>query len=74
MEAGGCIEQKLIESFRELDDFDIVINCAGLGARLLTKGDAAVKPIRGQVMRVKAPWAFGVILEDDDDGNYIIPK
>lgn len=72
--AGGCIERKRILSFEELASFDLVINCAGLGAQVLVKDDFDLKPVRGQVMRVKAPWINEVILEDGDDGNYIIPK
>lgn len=72
--AGGRIHRKLIRSFEELSDFDIVINCAGLGAKILTNDDADLMPIRGQVMRIKATWICEVILEDSDDGNYIIPK
>lgn len=72
--AGGRIERKRIESFEELADFDLIINCAGLGAQVLIKNDAELKPVRGQVMRVKAPWINEVILDDSDDGNYIIPK
>lgn len=74
MAAGGCIEQKRIESFEQLSDFDILINCTGLGASILTKGDPSLKPIRGQVMRVKASWVNEVIIDASDDGNYIIPK
>jgi hypothetical protein len=25
-------------------------------------------------IQVKAPWVFHAVLEDGDDGNYIIPK
>lgn len=49
------------------------MNCTGLGARELVH-DSDVKPVRGQVMRVKAPWMYQVTLDDSDDGNYIIPK
>lgn len=74
MKAGGHIQRNRIESFENLDSFDLVINCAGLGAQVLVKNDADLKPIRGQVMRVLAPWITEVMLDDSDDGNYIIPK
>ncbi|XP_055294813.1 D-aspartate oxidase-like [Sitodiplosis mosellana] len=70
--AGGRIERKRIESFEEVATFDLVINCTGLGAQVLIKDDYELKPVRGQVMRVKAPWIFDVLLDDSDDGNYII--
>ena len=43
-----------------VEDFDVVVNCSGLGARQLV-GDSNVFPIRGQVYRVAAPWIkFGI--------------
>lgn len=73
--AGGKLIRKRIESFDELHMFDLVINCAGLGAKVLVKDDVALIPIRGQVMRVKAPWVKeATVIDDSDDGNYIIPK
>ena len=53
--------------------FDVVINCTGVQSRYLVD-DISVKPLRGQVKRVKGPWVKRVILDDLDDGNYIIPK
>lgn len=72
--AGGHIERKRIESFDELKAFDIVVNCTGLGAQVFDRQDVALKPIRGQVMRINASWINEVLLDDSDDGNYIIPK
>lgn len=73
--AGIRIECKRIECFDELESFDLVINCAGLGAKVLIKDDTKLIPVRGQVTRIKAPWINSVILDDSkDDGNYIIPK
>ena len=54
-------------------DLDVVVNCTGVQSRHLV-GDLSVKPLRGQVKRVKGPWVKRVILDDLDDGNYIIPK
>lgn len=65
--------QRKIESLNELNDFDLIINCSGLGAKQIMD-DNKMKPIRGQVARVKAPWEFSCILDESDDGNYIIPK
>ena len=52
---------------------DLVINCTGVWASELTQ-DSKIAPLRGQVMRVEAPWIREVIMDDLDDGNYIIPK
>ena len=54
-------------------DADLVINCTGVWASEITK-DSQIAPLRGQVMRVKAPWIREVLMDDLDDGNYVIPK
>lgn len=36
------------------EDFDIVVNCTGLGAKQLT-GDFLLTPVRGQAMKVRLP-------------------
>lgn len=74
LKSGGKIVRKRIESFDELHMFDLVINCAGLGAKVFVKDDIELYPIRGQVIRVKAPWVKEAVIDDSDDGNYIIPK
>lgn len=70
--AGGRFERRKVFKFDELADekFDLVINCTGVKAEQLAK-DSEVTPIRGQVMRVKAPWLFQSIQADE---NYVIPK
>lgn len=73
LKAGGRIEKRRIESFDELESFDLVINCTGLGAQTLVQNDDKLKPIRGQVIRVRAPWITHAIV-DEAAGNYIIPK
>lgn len=62
-----------MQSFNELIGYDLIINCTGLGARDLAN-DEHVVPVRGQVIRVRAPWLHHVFMDDSDDGNYIIPK
>lgn len=69
--AGGKVFQKRVNSFDDLiQDYDIIINCTGLGAKVLA-GDQKVKPIRGQVARVHASWNFQTI---QGDVNYVILK
>lgn len=53
--------------------YDVVVNSTGVWAGKLT-GDGKVAPLRGQVMRVRAPWIKRVVLDDADDGNYVIAK
>lgn len=74
MNAGGVVKQGKISPGDELAAFDLVVNCTGLGARELVPGEVDLHPIRGQVNRVKAPWMYQVVLDDDDVGNYVIPK
>ncbi|XP_076303870.1 D-aspartate oxidase-like [Lasioglossum baleicum] len=74
--AGGQFHKRRVEKLHELiddDGYDLVINCSGLGARLLA-ADNTVTAIRGQVARVTAPWAMHGHLVDDHDSHYVIPN
>ncbi|PNH07508.1 D-aspartate oxidase, partial [Tetrabaena socialis] len=55
--AGGRLQRRRLAALSELDggSVDLVVNAAGLGARELL-GDGEVYPIRGQILRVRAPW------------------
>lgn len=69
--AGGKVFEKRVTNFDELDqDYDLIINCTGLGAKLLAN-DHKMRPIRGQVQRIQASWIFQ---STQNDVNYIIPK
>lgn len=69
---GGKLIERKVESVSEFaGDFDVVVNCAGLGARNLL-GDQTMYPIRGQVLRVNAPWIKHFYFAEDD--TYIIPN
>ncbi|CAH0725091.1 unnamed protein product, partial [Brenthis ino] len=72
--AGGVIIRSTIGSLNDtkLDDYDIIINCLGLGARDVVP-DKKVFPVRGQISRISAPW-INEILFDDYHGNYILPN
>lgn len=71
--SGGRLEKRRIESIDEFDDFDLIINCTGLGSKEMMK-DSNLSPIRGQVARVRAPFLYEVVLHEDNDGNYVIPN
>ncbi|KAM9666730.1 D-aspartate oxidase isoform 1-T1 [Trichechus inunguis] len=61
--SGGLILKRRIEDLWELHpSFDIVVNCSGLGSRELA-GDSKMLPVRGQVLKVKAPWVRHFIRE-----------
>lgn len=52
------------------DNYDVVVNCSGLGAKTLCN-DKLLVPIRGQVVKVRAPWIKTAFYGDYD--TYIIP-
>lgn len=72
---GNLINRKVVDldEFIRTSDYDVIVNCTGLGASELVK-DKMVHSIRGQVLRVKANWIYHVILDESNDGNYIIPN
>lgn len=62
----------MVKSLHELSNsFDIIVNCSGLGSKTLV-GDNKVYPVRGQVLKVKAPWLQHFI-RDGDGKTYIYP-
>jgi hypothetical protein len=50
--------------------YAVVINCTGLGA-VDTESDSSMFPMRGQVLRLHAPWVKGSVTFG---GNYVIPN
>jgi D-amino-acid oxidase len=70
----GSVERRTLSSLNEVDA-QVVVNCAGLGARDLV-GDHTMQPIRGQVVRVRNPGLERFILDEDDPKGvtYIIPR
>jgi len=74
-EKGGSVIKRKLKNLTELyDDYDIVINCTGLGAAALCN-DTEVYPIKGQTIRVTAPWLKHFTVADADEENlaYILP-
>ncbi|EDW87833.1 D-aspartate oxidase [Drosophila yakuba] len=73
---GGVVVRKRItdlEAFVADSEYDVIVNCSGLGSRTLLN-DEQMYAVRGQVSRVKANWIFSSVLDESDDGNYIIPN
>lgn len=71
-ERGGNVMSKTVESFGELaDDYDVIVNCLGLGAKQLCH-DYQLVPIRGQVIKVQAPWVKHYFFGNCE--SYIIPS
>ncbi|XP_040409421.1 D-aspartate oxidase [Cygnus olor] len=52
-------------------EYDIVVNCTGIGAHQLV-GDPELLPVRGQVLKVHAPWVKHFI-RDGDGSTYVYP-
>ncbi|XP_033844408.1 D-aspartate oxidase [Periophthalmus magnuspinnatus] len=71
IKAGGVVEQRHVSSLNELCGFDLIVNCSGLGSKALAD-DSAVFPVRGQVLKVSAPWIQHFI-RDSDGKTYIYP-
>ncbi len=74
--AGGEIEANArFEKFEDVDpNFELVINCAGIGARELAQ-DVDLEPHRGQVAIVpKIDNLECAIVCDDDPLMYVIPR
>lgn len=69
---GGRILNYKVQNLEELaTDYDIVVNCAGVGASDIT-ADSILKPIRGQTIRVHAPWIKHVVIGGED--YHVIPN
>lgn len=73
---GGAIEERSVSHLADLfRGVRVVVNCAGLGARELV-GDEALFPIRGQVVRVRAPEVRRCVVDDHGPNAiaYVIPR
>ncbi|KAK0153084.1 D-aspartate oxidase [Merluccius polli] len=70
--AGGEVQHRTVNDLRELGgSCDIIVNCSGLRAKALA-GDEQVYPVRGQVLKVRAPW-ISHFIRDGDGKTYIYP-
>ena len=72
-EAGGRVLQRKVDRLEDLfEDFNIVVNCSGIGANKL--GDSSVHPIRGQVFRVgvKMKLPISILLLGEEITFYVI--
>lgn len=69
---GGRIIRKTVNNLKEIDanEYPIVFNCTGLGAQKLCN-DRKMVPMRGQIIKVKAPWIKTAFYADYD--TYIVP-
>ena len=72
--AGGMIQSTHINKVEEIpSNFDLIINCAGIGARKLVH-DPELEPHRGQVVIVSKLDLTQAIVCDDSPLMYAIPR
>eukprot|EP00731_Ephydatia_muelleri_P004967 Em0002g1143a len=77
-EMGGKFETRKVTSLKDLcggGDYDVVINCTGLGSRDLA-GDDELYPVKGQVVAIEAPGFMEVHYHHEADlhPEYVIPR
>ncbi|RDD41250.1 D-amino-acid oxidase [Trichoplax sp. H2] len=66
--------QKKLRDLSEVSSYDIVVNCSGIGANRLVP-DPSVVPVRGQAIRVKAPWVQHCCIYINEKAiSYILPR
>lgn len=75
-ETGGGIQHRAISGLEDLAaEARVLVNCAGLGAQRIV-GDDSLRPIRGQILRVRNPGLESFLLDEDDPEGvtYIVPR
>lgn len=69
---GGRLQQRRVKSLEELaGEYDVIVNCTGFGAGTFVH-DPKVHAIRGQTIRVHAPWIKHAIIAGED--FHVIPN
>jgi D-amino-acid oxidase len=73
--SGGSVEHRTVSSLDKVEEGQVVVNCAGLGARELV-GDRSMEPIRGQIVRVRNPGLERFVLDEENPEGvtYVIPR
>lgn len=71
IKAGGSLQQRRVLSLDELSGFDLIVNCSGLESKTLAPDDS-VYPVRGQILKVHAPW-IQHFTRSSDGKTYIYP-
>lgn len=73
-EKGGTFVQRKVVDLSDLKDYDIVINCTGMGAYELV-GDTSVYPGHGDAAVVRAPWVKHFFtLINKKEYTYVFPR
>lgn len=67
VERGGKCIRKKVDKLQDLaGKYDVVVNCPGVWARHLNY-DLQVQPLKGQLIKVDAPWLKYFVNAEDDD-------
>ncbi len=69
---GGTLTRVSLGALPAPPEGAMVVDCAGLGARLLA-GDTTVVPVRGQVVRLEQ-WGLREWWLDGDGPTYVVPR
>jgi D-amino-acid oxidase len=69
---GVTFQQRTISSLDEVQGFDLIINCSGLGAKSLCNDEKLV-PYRGQVALLSPKEGLPIFL-DNEKPQYIVPR
>jgi D-amino-acid oxidase len=74
VELGGVVETRELDALDE-PVADVVVNCAGVGARELS-GDHAIRPVRGQVAYVRTRERLRFMVDEDGPNAlaYVLPR
>lgn len=73
---GGQLQQRPVHSLMDLSkEADLIVNCTGLGAKLLCQDDS-LYPIRGQVVKVEKQYGVRSMVDSINKGHlaYVIER
>lgn len=74
IQLGGHIQQRVLQTLNELENYPFIINCSGLGARELAQDDK-VYPIKGQLIKLEKINGLDHCLEKADEPfTFVLPR
>jgi glycine/D-amino acid oxidase-like deaminating enzyme len=68
---GKCMQRKVEKLTDLVGKYDVIVNCPGAWARHVNN-DLQVEPLKGQLIKVAAPWVKHFVNAGDDDDLYIL--
>ena len=73
---GGTIVQKVVKDIQEaFSEYDLVVNCTGLGSRELFNDDR-LYPVRGQMVKIKSIGLDQIVVDDEGPNtlSLVVPR